>query len=102
MPTPAYPYRDGQEDLAPDFALSAWKPEDGDDIDLVIHVPENPSATKLASLPLIYGLAVMTLEQQGVIARQMNLLQIAGPVTEAAACEAIALILQEETNDQPV
>lgn len=94
----------GSDDFGPDFGLSAWISEGGEDregVDLSVHVLANPDPDKPASHALLYGVAIMILDQTGVIARTIEEYLRDGPVTETAAVRAINLLIQQDANDQP-
>ncbi|AFU86594.1 hypothetical protein D869_gp320 [Caulobacter phage CcrRogue] len=90
------------EDLEPQFSLAAYVPADGDrgEVDLIIHQTV-PSIRRHASQALLYGLAIMTLDQQGVIADTIDALLAAGPINEVDAVNRIALLMQQESHDLP-
>lgn len=88
--------------LGPDFALSCWPEEDGAAVSLLASYPENPNPAKHASMALLYGLAIMTLDQQGVLDQTIDRLLAAGPISEPEAVARITLLLKEDQNDQPV
>ncbi|AFU87633.1 hypothetical protein CcrKarma_gp116 [Caulobacter virus Karma] len=91
------------DDLAPEFSLSAFVPASGDraEADLIIH-HTTPSVRRHASQALLYGLAIMTLDQQGVIADTIDALLKAGPISEVDAVNRITLLMQQESHDLPL
>jgi len=90
-------------DFGPEFALSTWIDEtDRDEVELMIHHTEEPSAAKPASNALLYGLAIMTLDQQGVISNEIDKLCLKGVPNEAEVCRQIKFLLESDANDQPV
>jgi hypothetical protein len=89
----------------PHFHLIAIDSEDDDgeeDVDLLIRIPEAPNINLHASLALTYGLAIMTLDQDGTIKRRIDELLAAGPINEVDACNQINLLLLKEANDQRI
>lgn len=89
----------------PHFQLIAIDSEDDDgeeDVDLLISVPQNPNIHLHASLALTYGLAIMTLDQDGTIKRRIDQLLAAGPINEVDAVNQINLLLLKDANDQRI
>lgn len=105
MPTPQIPEHPNRPagDGVPEFALSAWI-ADGDrgEVELIVHTTTEPSQDRHASLALLYGLAIMSLDQQGVIAAEIDKLLAPGPMAESTACQNITLLIQQEENAQPI
>lgn len=91
---------DPSNDAPPEFAFSAWNGEAGerDEVRLFVHTTSTPSEEKHASLGLLYGLALMALDQQGAIASAIDALLADGPVSEAQAVEHINFLMQEDYN----
>ncbi len=85
-------------EMVPQFSMTVFDEPDfkvDRTIALPTHTDERP-----ASMSLIYGLAVMTLDQDGTIQRRMlELIQANSEITQKAACESIQLLLMEEHND---
>jgi hypothetical protein len=88
--------------MTPEFALSAWPGDDGDrsEVNLIVHTAEKPSDQTFASQALLYGLAIMMLDQRGIIAEQIDKLLEYGPITESEAVRAITFLLKEDFNVQ--
>lgn len=72
------------------------------EVGLEVGMLEQPAITRHASPALLYGLAIMTLEQQGVIDAEINRLLHAGPINEIDACNRITLLLTQDANVDPV
>lgn len=97
--------RESDPDLKvyPDFALSCWPMAgDPDQVEVAISIPVEPSASKPASAALIHGLAIMVLDQQGVIGDVAEKMFPNGLPSEAQACTMINLLLEPEANSQLV
>uniref|UniRef100_A0AB74UMD7 Uncharacterized protein n=1 Tax=Caulobacter phage BL57 TaxID=3348355 RepID=A0AB74UMD7_9VIRU len=88
------------DDLAPEFSLSAFVPADGDrgEADLIIH-HTTPSIRRHASQALLYGLAIMILDEKGVIGDTIDALLKQGPISEVDAVNRINILLQQASND---
>jgi len=86
------------------FRLTAFDVgEDGaEDVQLVVDTPSAPSIRRHASLALIYGLAIMTLDQDGTIERRVDELMAAGMISEVDAVNKINLLLLKDVNDEVV
>ena len=95
---------DGMElvELQPQFHLVSYDAPEGA-VDLTVSLPTNPD-DRMASNALLFGMAIMTLNQDGTIEQRMLeiLKSNAQPITQKAACEGIQLLLMEEQNDQVV
>lgn len=76
--------------------------EGEEDVELVIHTPQNPDVRSFVSLAGLYMLAVMTLDQDGTVQRRMESLLDAGPINEVDAINRINLLLLKDANDQRV
>lgn len=90
---------------SPHFHLTVLDTEDDDgnaEVDLLVSTPSSPDIRAHASLGLLYGLALMTLDQDGTIERRMNQLLEAGPVSEVDAVNNINLLLLKEANDHRI
>lgn len=85
-----------QDDLDPQFAFSLFVPGDGDRgaVDMTLHTLK-PDIRRHASMALLYGLALMTLDQQGVIAETIDALLKDGPINEVDACNRISLLMDQ-------
>lgn len=89
----------------PDFQLIAIDTEDGEgneEVELLVSTPSNPNIRAHASLGLLYGLAIMTLDQDGTLEKRMTDLLDAGPINEVDAVNRINLLLLKEANDQRI
>jgi len=89
----------GEDAIIPSFALSVYESEDG--LTLRTHTTEQPSVRKFASLGLFFGLAIMTLEREGVIEAKVNELMSGDPVNEVDVVNRITLLLKEDSNVLP-
>lgn len=101
MPQPdARPIEDA---LGPEFSFSLWVPEDGDrsQIDFHVNIPTEPSIRRHASHALVYGLALMTLDRQGVITATIDRLLATGPISETDCCNRIAELADLEDEESP-
>lgn len=83
------------------FTLQAFDVgNDGEeDVELIVTVPEVPSILRHTSLALLYGLAILSLDQDGTLQRRMDELLEAGPISEIDACNRINLLILKEEND---
>jgi hypothetical protein len=83
------------------FRLTAFDMgEDGEeDVELVVDTPSDPSRHRHASLALLYGLAIMTLDQDGTIERRMDELLQAGAINEIDAINKINFLLMKDPHD---
>jgi hypothetical protein len=52
---------------APEFSISLWDSDEGDDFDVVVHIKTDLSDERPASPALLTGLAIMIAEQQGTL-----------------------------------
>lgn len=88
----------------PEFAMSTWVGEDGDrgQVEILVHTTSEPSIERHASMGLLYGLAILTLEQQGVIAETIEAMLRQGSISEADAVARITLLIKEDANVEPV
>lgn len=88
----------------PHFSLAAFIGDDGDRSAVNILVGEafRPDVKKHASAALLYGLAILTLDAQGVIAAEVDRLMDAGPISEVDAINRISLLLKDSQNVEPV
>lgn len=87
--------------LKPEFSLSVF--DDGaDGAGLEISILSHPSVKRHASPGLLYGLAIMTLDQQGTINAMVETLLAAGPISEVDASNRITLLLKQDANVEPV
>ena len=89
-----------QDDIVPAFALSAFNDGEGE-VTLLVHVPEDPSIKRHASMGLLYGLAIMVLDKEGALGDTVELLLRDGPINEIDACNRITLLLGSDANDLP-
>jgi hypothetical protein len=95
-------YLEDEDEIAPDFALSVFKANEGrdaSDVELMIHVLEYPSSTTPASLALLYGLAILSLDRAGVIHKTIDRLTTDGLPSEAAAVRMINYLMEGDEND---
>lgn len=88
------------------FTLRAFDiGEDGEeDLELIVQLPEKVDIRRHASMALLWGLAVMSLDQDGTIEKRMEALCDAagGYINEADACNKINLLLMKDANDQRI
>lgn len=85
-------------EMVPQFSMTVYDEPDFQ-VDRTIALPTDTD-DRPASMALIYGLAVMTLDQDGTIQKRMlELIQSNAQITQKAACESIQLLLMEEQND---
>lgn len=84
----------------PAFILSVFD-NGADDIELAINIPEEPQLDRHASLALLYGLAILTLDRQGTLNAMIDQFLIEGPINEIDATNRITLLMMKETNDLP-
>jgi hypothetical protein len=96
-----------QEQEAPalqSFALKAFDiGEDGEeDVELILDLPVAPSINRHASLALLYGLAIMMLDQDGSIQRRMDQILDQGAISEIDAVNHIQLLLLKDENDRVI
>jgi hypothetical protein len=104
MQEPAhYPAQPGDEHLAeaalfPEFRLVSFNHQPGD-ADIEIGLLKNPSVKRHASMALLYGLAILTLDQTKVIAATIDKLLADGPINEVDACNRISLLIQQDANE---
>ncbi|AFU88017.1 hypothetical protein CcrColossus_gp147 [Caulobacter phage CcrColossus] len=71
------------------FSLTAYDEPEGD-VQIITTTPSKPNIRRPASLSLLYGLAILSLDHDGTIERRMNELLDAGPINEVDACNRIA------------
>lgn len=88
---------DGDNDTIPHVEIR-FTPAADDDVDMVIHVLNDPSPDKPASAALLTGLAVLALERQGYIAKAVDRMFPDGPPSEKAATDHIILLMSQEAN----
>lgn len=93
---------DPPEDLPvlPEFQLLAFDDGEGD-VSLEIGTPLHPSIARHASQALLYGLAILVLDQMGVLGNTIDNLLAAGPISEIDAVNRISLLLNQDANVQP-
>jgi hypothetical protein len=89
----ASPY---EADFVPSFSLSVFADEDG--VSLQTHIPQNPDIRRYANQGLLYGLAILTLDREGVIEATMERLEAAGPINEVDAHNRITSLLLEDAD----
>jgi hypothetical protein len=87
--------------VLPEFELAVFD-EGGDGAALEIGVMKAPSILRHASPALLYGLAIMTLDQQGTIKAMVDTLLADGPINEIDATNRITLLLEQDANVEPV
>ena len=87
-----------QENEGPEFALLAYIDEDdgGGAIDLDVKIRQNPSETEEASNALLFGLAVLMLNQSGAIDDVMHDICVDGAPTEAEVARQIELLMMDD------
>jgi len=88
------------DDYRPPFHLTALDGED--DLELIVATPTKPNIRKQASMALLFGLAVMTLDQDGTIEKRMHELLDKGDINEVDAVNRINLLLMKDGNVQRV
>ena len=71
------------------FSLTVFDEREGD-VQILTTTPTKPNIRHPASMALLYGLAILTLDADGVVERRMNELLDAGPINEVDACNRIA------------
>jgi hypothetical protein len=76
-----------------DYHLIVSNDFDNEEVDLSIDLPEIVSMKKHASLGLLYMLAIMELDADGVIADKMDALLRDGPINEIDATNAIRALI---------
>lgn len=78
------------------FRLAAFDiGEDGEeDVELIVDTPSRPSLQRHASLALLYGLAIMKLDESGAISAMMDAILDEGPVSEVDAVNQITYLLK--------
>jgi hypothetical protein len=86
--------------ITPDFVLTAMESEEA--VELLVSTPTSPNIRFHASAALMFGLAIMTLDQDGTIERRMEQLIANGPINEVDAVNRINLLLLKDANDQRV
>ncbi len=87
-----------QSDSLPAFILSAFNDNEDGDVTLQVHLPEDPSIRRHASMGLLYGLALLVLDKEGTVASAIDRLLEDGPINEIDATNRITLLLQEDGN----
>lgn len=70
--------------------------DDDADVELIVNLPERPDIRKHVSLAGLYLLAIMTLDEEGVIAERMNTLLDGGCINEVDAANRIQQLLRRE------
>lgn len=102
--TPQIPMEESAGDLAPEFALSAWIGDDGDrgEINILVHTRQDAAIERHASMALLYGLAILALDQQGTIQATIDQMLAAGPINEIEAVNRINFLLKEDANEAAV
>ena len=70
--------------------------DDDADVELIIDLPERPDIRKHVSLAGLYILAIMTLDEEGVIADRMDALLAQGSINEVDAANRIQHLLRGE------
>lgn len=86
------------------FRLTAFDiGEDGaEDVEIITNVPAHPDIRRHASLALLFGLAVMSLDQDGTIERRIDELMEHGFISEVDAVNQINLLTLKDANDQRI
>lgn len=87
-------------ELRPQFTLVVFDEPD-QAIDLTVSLPQNPD-TRPANMALIYGLALLSLDQDGTIQKRMLDLIKSNTdetLTQKAVCDNIQLLLMETPHD---
>jgi hypothetical protein len=86
--------------VLPEFQLLAFDAGSGD-VELQIGTPVHPSISRPASQALLYGLAILMLDQMGVLSRMIDEELLAdGPINEIDAVNRITLLLNQDANVQ--
>ncbi|USN14200.1 hypothetical protein PAPPERLAPAPP_05300 [Brevundimonas phage vB_BpoS-Papperlapapp] len=70
------------------------------DVELIVNFPERPDIRKHVSLAGLYLLAVLTLDEEGLIADRMDELLASGSINEVDAANRIQHLLRRE--DEPL
>lgn len=74
--------------------------DDNADVELIVNQPERPDIRKHVSLAGLYLLAVLSLDEEGVIADRMDELLLSGSINEVDAANRIQHLLRRE--DEPL
>lgn len=90
----------GEDGLLPAFTLAVYDDADND-VSLIARIVP-PDIRKHASLGLMYGLAILTLERMGAITQTIDDLLQDGPINEVDANNRIAALLAEDANELPI
>jgi hypothetical protein len=94
---------DGDNDAIPHLSIAFSRAEGvTDDVDMVIHILNNPSPDKPASKALLTGLAILALERQGYVAKAVERMFPSGAPTEKAATDHVILLMSQEANELAV
>lgn len=73
----------------PRFSLTAYDELDGN-VQIITTTPSKPDIRKPASLALLFGLAILTLDADGTIEARMDALLARGMINEVDAVNRIA------------
>lgn len=87
----------GEGELIPEFSLLVF--DEGNNVDIAIHTPREPDIRRHASLGMLYGLALLSLERQGLVQKAVDHFLEHGPMNEVDCINAMNLLLQEPGND---
>lgn len=90
---------DGKGEMIPEFSLMVF--DNGENVDIAIHTPRQPDISKHASLGMLYGLALLTLERQGYVQHVVDHYMQQGTMSEIDCMNAITLIMDKTGNDIP-
>lgn len=74
--------------------------DDDADVELIIDLPERPDIRKHVSLAGLYLLAIMSLDEEGLIADRMDALLAQGSINEVDAANRIQQLLRGQ--DEPL
>lgn len=78
--------------VVPEFTLMVFDNNE-ENVDITVSIPQTPSITKHASLGLMYGLAWLLLEREGLVEKRVDYLLENGPMSEIDAVNNINLLL---------
>jgi len=85
-------------EIIPQFSLTVYD-QPGRQVELQVALPTNPD-DRDAPMALIYGMALLSLDQDGTIQnRMLDLIKVNPTITQKAACDNIRLLLMESLND---
>jgi hypothetical protein len=86
--------------VVPEFTLMVFDNNE-DNIDITVNIPRTPDIKKHASLGLMYGLAWLLLEREGLVEKRVDFLLENGPMNEVDAVNSINLLLSMGRDEIP-